>query len=160
VLAARVPTASGFHRHRSVDAPLADEALRWVLDAARAAGASTVAHCCAGDPPIGLLRGAGADAVSVDLALLSAGALDALGTVLDTGGSAHLGVVSAIETGTPLSDRTTIEGVLRTCDMLGFDTAEIADRLVLTPTCGLAGASPAYAREALKVVRQAAAGLV
>jgi len=159
VLAGQVPTASGFHRHRSVDPPRADEALRWVLDAAREAGASTVVHCCAGDPPIELLRGAGADAVSVDLALLSAGALDALGTVLDSGGTAYLGVVQTVDTGRPLSDRAAVERVLRTCDMLGFDPAEIADRLVLTPTCGLAGASPSYAREALRTTRQAASAI-
>ena len=34
VLAARVPTASGFGRHRSVTPPVASEALEWVLDAA------------------------------------------------------------------------------------------------------------------------------
>jgi methionine synthase II (cobalamin-independent) len=159
VLAGQVPTASGFHRHRSVDLPVADEALRWVLDAAREAGATTIVHCCAAEPPIDLFRGAGADGVSIDLTLLSAAALDSLGDVLDSGGTACLGVVGATEKGTPPSDKAAIEAVLRTCDMLGFDPAEVADRLVLTPTCGLAGASPSYAREVLKVVRQAAAGL-
>jgi len=160
VLAGRVPTASGFHRHRSVDLPLADEALRWVLDAAREAGATTLVHCCADEPPIALFRGAGADGVSVDLARLSAGALDALGEVLDSGGSAHLGVVPAVPTGAPPSERAAIETVRRTCDMLGFDPGELSDRLVLTPACGLAGASPSYAREALRVVRTAARSLV
>jgi len=159
VLAGQVPTASGFHRHRSVDLPVADEALRWVLDAAREAGATTIVHCCAAEPPIDLFRGAGADGASIDLTLLSAAALDSLGDVLDSGGTACLGVVGATEKGTPPSDKAAIEAVLRTCDMLGFDPAEVADRLVLTPTCGLAGASPSYAREVLKVVRQAAAGL-
>ena len=159
VLAGRVPTASGFHRHRSVDLPVADEALRWVLDAARGAGATTVVHCCGDEPPVALFRGAGADGVSVDLSRLSAAALDALGEVLDGGGRVHLGVVPTVPTGTTPSERAAIESVLRTCDMLGFDPAELSDRLVLTPTCGLASASPSYAREALKVVRQAAAGL-
>ena len=159
VLSGQVPTASGFHRHRSVDQPVADEALRWVFDAAHAAGASTLAHCCAADPPIRLLRGAGAEAVSVDLGALGAAALDVLGEVLDTGGNAHLGVVPSIDAGTPLSVRSAVDRVLRTYDMLGFDPAEVSDRIVLTPTCGLAGASPSYAREALRTVREAAAAL-
>jgi len=158
VLAGAVPTASGFHRHRSVDAPLADEALRWVFDAARSSGATTVAHCCASEPPIGLLRGAGAEGVSVDLSALSAVALDELGTALDAGERVFLGVVAS--TDTPLSgDRPIVERVLRTLDMLGFDPAEVSERLVLTPTCGLAGASPAYARAALALVRTTATAL-
>jgi len=159
VLAGRVPTASGFHRHRSVDQPVADEALRWVFDAAHAAGASTLAHCCAADPPIRLLRGAGADAMSVDFAGIGAAALDALGELLDAGDRVYLGVVASVEAGTPLRIRPVVDRVLRTCDMLGFDPAEASDQIVLTPACGLAGASPWYAREALRTVREAAAEL-
>ena len=43
--------------------------------------------------------------------------------------------------------------------MLGFDPGEVAGRVVLTPACGLAGATPAYARQALTSVREAAAEL-
>ena len=45
--------------------------------------------------------------------------------------------------------------MLRWLDMLGLDPAEVADRLVLTPSCGLAGASPRWARTR---ARPAAAG--
>ena len=37
--------------------------------------------------------------------------------------------------------------------------AEVADRLVLTPTCGLAGASGPYVRTVLPLLRRAAAAL-
>ena len=47
----------------------------------------------------------------------------------------------------------------RLLDMLGFDPDEVADRLVLTPACGLAGATPSYARAALRTLREAAAEL-
>jgi hypothetical protein len=40
--------------------------------------------------------------------------------------------------------------------MLGHDAGEVADQLVLTPACGLAGAGPAYVRRALAVLREAA----
>ncbi|MGN6252135.1 MAG: methionine synthase [Marmoricola sp.] len=172
VLGGGVPTASGFHRHRSVDAPRASAALEQVLAAGRDAGATTVAHCCAGDPPLDLLRGAGAQALSIDLAVLGPAAYEPLGQALDAGERVFLGVVpsvdaprataeqeSRVETrpGVALGMRRARERVLRLLDMLGFDPEEVADQLVLTPTCGLAGASPAYAREALAVVREAAA---
>jgi hypothetical protein len=49
-----------------------------------------------------------------------------------------------------------VDRVLRLLDMLGFDPDEVSDQLVLTPSCGLAGASAGYARTALSLVRNSA----
>jgi methionine synthase II (cobalamin-independent) len=152
VLAAQIPTASGFGRHRSVTPPLASEALEWVL--AAAAETPTVVHCCAPEPPVGLLRGAGAGGVSVDLDVLAAGAYDDLATALDEGAQVLLGVVPSTGDSAPVT-RPVVERVLRLLDMLGFDPQEVAGQLVLTPACGMAGATPAYARAALRAVREA-----
>lgn len=159
VLAGRVPTASGFHRHRSVDVPRASEALEWVLGAARDAWAVPVAHCCAADVPVGLLRGAGAAAVSVDLLTLGPEAYDDLGAALDDGDRVLLGAVPATDPAHREDERSVVERVLRFLDMLGLDPGEVAGRLVVTPGCGLAGASPSYAREALRLASAAAARL-
>ena len=153
MLAAQVPTASGFNRHRAVTPPLASEALEWVF--AAAGETATVAHCCAADPPIGLLRGAGAGGVSVDLGVLAAGAHDDLATALDEGARVLLGVVPSTGEAAPVT-RSVVERVLRLLDMLGFDPAEVADQLVLTPACGFAGATASYARSALRTVQEAA----
>ena len=118
----------------------------------------TLAHCCAADPPIALLRGAGAGGVSVDLGVLAAGAYDDLATVLDEGATVLLGVLPSSGATVP-STRSVVERVLRLLDMLGFDPGEVADQLVLTPACGLAGATPSYARTALRTLREAAAEL-
>ena len=154
VLAGAVPTASGFSRHRSVKPPAASEALEWVF--AAAGETPTVAHCCADDPPIGLLRGAGAGGVSVDLGVLVAGAYDELATTLDEGAQVLLGVLPSSGSTSPAT-RPVVERVLRLLDMLGFDPQEVAGQLVLTPACGLAGASPSYARSALRAVHEASA---
>jgi methionine synthase II (cobalamin-independent) len=159
VLAAKVPTASGFGRHRSVDAAAASESLGWVFAAIAAAGATPVAHCCADDVPIGLLRGAGARAVSVDVVALAAAAYDELGVALDAGERVFLGVLPATDPPRATTDKQVVERVLRLLDMLGFDPDEVAGQLVLTPSCGLAGATPAYARTALSLLRDSAARL-
>ncbi|MFL6062131.1 MAG: methionine synthase [Marmoricola sp.] len=159
VLAAAVPTSSGFGRHRAVHPPVASEALETVLGAITAAGAGSVVHCCAAEPPISLLRGAGADGISVDLAVLAAGAYDDLGDVLDQGGRVLLGVVPSLDPATVPTTSATVAKVLRLLDMLGLDPEESASHLVLTPSCGLAGASAAYARTALALVRTSAAGV-
>jgi methionine synthase II (cobalamin-independent) len=159
VLAARIPTASGFGRHRSVDPPGASAALEWVFAAVVDAGATPIAHCCAGDVPIALLRGAGARAVSVDLAVLEAAGYDELGAAIDAGERVFLGVVPATAPARAQTDTQVVERVLRLLDMLGFDPEEVVGQLVLTPGCGLAGATPAYAREALALVRVSASRL-
>lgn len=163
VLHARVPTASGFGRHRSVDAPVASAALEWVFQAIADGGATPLAHCCADEPPIALLRGAGARAVSVDVLALAASSYEPLGEAIDAGERVFLGVVPA--TGTPDSSREKSQAdevtarVERLLGMLGFDVGEVAGQLVLTPTCGLAGATPAYARGVLGQLREAATRL-
>ena len=155
VMAAQIPTASGFGRHRAVDAPRASAALEDVFAAITEAGATPVAHCCAADPPIALLRGAGARIVSVDLLAMKADAWEPLAEALDAGERAMLGVVPSLET-----DAGDVPArVERLLGMIGFSLPEVAEQLVLTPTCGLAGASPRYAREALALVRTSASRL-
>ncbi|GAA4374869.1 methionine synthase [Nocardioides caricicola] len=159
VLDAQVPTASGFGRHRSVDRPEASESLGWVLGAIAGAGAEPWVHSCAPGTPLGLLRGAGARGLSVDLTMLSAADHDALAEALDGGDTVALGVVPGTDPETGLTDAHVTESVLRWLDMLGLDPGEVTDRLVLTPSCGLAGASPGWVRTALAVLRKAAANL-
>jgi hypothetical protein len=152
-----VPTASGFHRHRAVDRPEAAAALEWVLDSVEGAGAVPVAHCCAPGFPIGLVRGAGARGISVDLSVLDAAAYDALAEAVEAGEWVLLGAVPSLPPATPPTDANVAERVSRVLDMLGLEPGEHADRLVLTPACGLAGADPAWARRALELARDAAA---
>jgi methionine synthase II (cobalamin-independent) len=155
VLAGRVPTASGFGTLRSVDTPVVRAGLRTVLDAATEAGAvRTIVHCCASRPPLDLFREAGAGALSFDLGRLS-GAEDALGTAVEAGTVLFAGVVPG--TDTDLGElRDTRERVRRFWARLGFPPERLPESVVLTPACGLAGASPAYARAAMRRVREVA----
>lgn len=159
VMAGQVPTSSGFGRHRSVDPPRASAALEVVFAAISAAGAGSIAHCCAAEVPVALLRGAGAEGISVDLDVLSAAAYDELGTALDQGSRVLLGVLPGTDPvhGRLPTEQQVVDRVLRLLDMLGFDPDEVGPQLVLTPACGLAGASPQYARTALSLLRESAA---
>jgi hypothetical protein len=154
-----VPTASGFGRHRKVDAPEASQALAWVLDAVTGEGAEPWVHTCAPGTPLGLLRGAGARALSVDVTVLSAADHDVLGEALEAGETVALGVVPGTDPADEPNDAGLTESVLRWLDMLGLDPGEVGERLVLTPACGLAGASPAWVRRALALVRTTAGNL-
>jgi methionine synthase II (cobalamin-independent) len=156
VLAGAIPTASGFGRHRTIHPPEASEALAEVFEAISQAGAVPIAHCCAADVPVELLRKAGARGISVDLAAVGAGVFDGLASALEAGERVLLGVVPALDPASPVSDRSVGEKAQRWLDMLGL---EPSDNLVLTPACGLAGSTPAWARQALETVAKAARSL-
>jgi methionine synthase II (cobalamin-independent) len=144
VLAGRVPTASGFGRHRTVHPPEASEALERVLRAVADAGAVPLVHCCAPDVPVALLRGAGAQGLAVDLDVLVPGAYDALAEAAEAGEWTLLGAVPT--TGDEPDEGRVHATVSRFLDMLGI---EPGPRTVVTPACGLAGTDPARARRAL-----------
>ncbi len=159
MLAGSVPTASGFHRHRSVEPSEASTALGWVFEAIASAGAEPWAHSCSGDTPLALLRGAGARGLSVDLGMMSAADHDALAEALEAGDSVVLGVVPSVDPAAAPEEGQVAEQVLRWLDMLGLDPGDVGDRLAVSPTCGLAGASYAWARQALATLRGAATRL-
>jgi methionine synthase II (cobalamin-independent) len=155
VLRGAVPTPSGYGTVRSVDSVTVEEVLADVLVHAPSGG--RVVHCCAADAPIALLRAAGADAVSVDAALLGDDQLDALGEAIDAGTSLWLGVIPG--TDAALSRDGALEVIRTLWRRLGFPESQLARTVVPTPACGLAGASPEYARRALGLVRELGAEL-
>jgi methionine synthase II (cobalamin-independent) len=159
VLAAQVPTASGFGRHRTVHPPEASAALEIVLGAIADAGAEPWVHSCAPGVPWALVADAGARGLSVDHDVLTPKDLDALAQSLDDGLVVGLGIVPSTDPGAVPSDAVLTERVLRWLDMLGLDPAVVGERLAITPSCGLAGASPDWARRALSLSRDVAGHL-
>ena len=152
VLSGRVPTASGFGVLRAVQAQDAEDALRWVMSAVP--DAFCVAHCCAPDAPVGLLRAAGAGAVSLDAALLPAE--EVLGEAIEAGTALWLGLVPSTDPGGPLERKRLADPARALWQRLGFAEDQLRRQVVVTPSCGLAGASPAYARAALRAARETA----
>jgi methionine synthase II (cobalamin-independent) len=97
------------------------------------------------------VRGAGATGLSVDLAVLSAADHDALAEALEAGSTVALGVVPTLAPAGDYTDKQAAQAVERWLDMLGLDPEAVGDRLVVTPACGLAGATPGWALRALRV---------
>lgn len=157
VLAGAVPTASGFSRHRSVDAPVAALALELIFNSVRAAGAEPVVHCCASDVPFDLFEKSGAPGLSIDLDQLSAADYDAVAIALEKSRRLLLGVIPPVERGSTVvapNPRAVAERVLRFLDLLSG--IEPAHQLILTPACGMGGVGNARTRDLLALVRDAA----
>ncbi|GAA1444910.1 methionine synthase [Mycobacterium cookii] len=151
VVHAQVPTASGFGRHRKVDLPEASAHLEWVVSAITAAGAEAWVHSCAPQVPWSLVADTGVRGLSADLDMLGAGDLDTFAEVLESGRTAVLGVVPSTERPADPSDARVTERVQRWLDMLGLDPEVVRERLVVSPTCGLAGATPDWAARAVRL---------
>ncbi|MFI7430504.1 methionine synthase [Micromonospora sp. NPDC049836] len=152
VLAGRVPTESGLGTYRAVVSGDAAALLRGVLEAV---GVPTVVHCCAPDVPVALIRDAGAVAVALDLGLVTE--LDPLGEAIDAGLGLLAGAAPAVppSTGRAPTSAQVAERVRRLWDQLGFPRRRLAEQVVVTPACGLAGATPGYVRTVLAACRDA-----
>jgi hypothetical protein len=149
VRAGQVPTASGFGRLRSVDEATALERLGGVLTAIADAGAYPLVHCCAPRPPIGLFVRAGARAVSVDAAMLSDRDDDLLGELIESGTRIFLGAVPSADPVPVPGVRALLTPIQQRWGRLGFGGHRQAE-IVVTPSCGLAGASPGWAETAMR----------
>ncbi|MGW3242206.1 methionine synthase [Streptomyces sp. NPDC001070] len=157
VLQGRVKTASGYRTHRAVDRGVVEGALRDVMEAVR--GVPVIAHSCAPDVPFALLRRAGVAGVSFDFSLLTERDWDAFGEAAEAGTALLTGVVPG--TDAPLSDPAgSVSGVRALWRRLGLSPGDLGASVAVTPSCGLAGASPAYARAALVHCAKAARSLV
>jgi methionine synthase II (cobalamin-independent) len=152
VLAGRIPTASGYGTLAAVPEPVAGAALGELI---KALPVPALVHCCAPGVPVDLVRTAGAAAVSLDASLLGAADDEPLGLAIEGGLTLFLGVVPGTDTNLSTVDKTA--GLARRLwHRLGFAAPLLPERVVLQPACGLAGASPAYARRALARCREAA----
>jgi hypothetical protein len=179
VAAGAVPTASGLNRVRAVDEEVLRNRLSQVMSAVNT---YTIVHCCHRDVPFAMLVGAGADAVSFDLSLLGGDDFDQLAAVAEAGagllaGMRGVGGESSAQPGgsggsggsSPRGSRAfdyperrgltptdTARTVAQAWRKTALPAAGCARQVVVTPACGLAAASPAQAREALRLCREAA----
>jgi hypothetical protein len=152
VLAGRVPTESGLGAYRAVAGPDAATALRTVVEAA---GAPVIVHCCAPSVPLQVVRDSRAAAVALDLSLVTD--LDPLGEAIEAGLGLFAGAVpTRAADGSPDAKRIAATVSTLWTRRLGFAAARLPRQVVITPACGLAGASEKYARAVLTACREAA----
>ncbi|MGB3485219.1 MAG: methionine synthase [Mycobacterium sp.] len=154
-LAGRLTGVTGVTPVHPVDEALATE----LIDTcASAVGSAVSLHSCAADLPWKLVQRTAIQAVSVDTSVLQPADLDGIGEFLESGRTVVLGVVPALEPETrPAVEQVAAEAA-RITDRLGFPRAVLRDRIGVTPACGLAGATPAWARTAIGLAQKVADG--
>ncbi len=150
VLQGGLPTVSGFGKLSAVEAHVVEQELAAVV---AALPGPVVLHCCAPRAPLDLFRAAGAGGLSFDLGLVQD--LDAVGGAVEAGVHLVPGVVPGTDADLPAA-KATASRVRAWWRELGFPAEQLPAAVTLTPSCGLAGATPGYARTAMAHVREAA----
>jgi len=158
VRAGHVPTASGFGALPAVpDADLASA----LAEVGQHSGAPFGVHCCAAQVPLAVLRSVRPDFVAIDISRLSPRVdYEDLAGLTDDGARLLLGVLPGVDTdlgGTTVAQ--VAAPVRRLWRDLSYPPERLATQVVLTPSCGLAGASPDYVRSVLTRLREAARSL-
>ena len=136
-----------------VDEPVA---IGLIDDCVATTGAESVLHSCAADLPWNTLQRSSIHAVSVDVSTLTAADLDGIGEFVESGRTVLLGVVPATAPAERPSFEEVAKAAVAVTDRLGFARSVLRERIGVTPACGLAGATPEWARIAIELAQKAA----
>ena len=122
-----------------------------VLDGAIAGvGADVIVHCCGSKVPWDLLRRSGARAIAFDVAMVDDSDFDGVGELVESGKELIVGAVPT--TASPrLVWRDCAKPVEDLFSQLGFPHSYLRERVAVSPSCGLAGTSEKWARQALRL---------
>ncbi len=138
-------------------APIDETLATTMLDiCAAAAGAEVSVHCCGTALPWKALQRSNIGAASVDVGTLEAADLDAIAEFVESGRAVVLGVVSSSTPARRPAVEEIAAAVVAVTDRLGFARSALRDRIGVTPACGLANATPQWARAAIGLARRAA----
>lgn len=136
-----------------VDEPVA---IGLIDDCIATVGVDVVLHSCAAALPWKMLQRSSTHALSVDASTLVAADLDSIGEFVETGRTVLLGVVPATAPTARPSFEEIAKSAVAVTDRLGFPRSVLRERIGVTPACGLAGATPEWARIAVELAQKAA----
>ena len=153
-----IPFTSGFRRHRSVPAGELVRGLALSREAVRAAGGLVRLHTCAA-PVWPVLQALDADWLGLDAGLLRDTDSEPFGTWLESGRGTVWGVWPSDRGAAhdePERAWRLVDGWLR---RLGLSASTMRGPMAVSPSCGLAGLTPARALAALRGTASVAARL-
>jgi methionine synthase II (cobalamin-independent) len=93
------------------------------------------------------------------VATLTAADLDGIGEFVESGRTVMLGVIPVTSPHRHPSVEETAAVAASITDRLGFNRSVLRERIGITPACGLAGATPQWARTAVELAQKVADGI-
>ncbi|MBO0677311.1 methionine synthase [Mycolicibacterium sp. S2-37] len=152
-LAGRLSGVTRFTPVHPVDEAVATQLLD---ECVATVGGEVLLHSCADGLPWKLLQRSGVHAVSVDAASLTAEDLDGIGEFVESGRTVVLGIVPSAAPAARPSVEQVAEAATTLTDRLGFPRSVLRERIGVTPACGLAAATPEWARIAVELAQRTA----
>ena len=128
-------------------------------ECAAAVDGAAMLHCCVAEMPWNMLQRSAFGAVSIDSRTLTDEALDGLGAFIDGGRTVVLGLLPVVAPEQRPSFEELAKAASTVTDRLGFPRAVLAERVGISPVCGLGGATDAWARTAIGLAQRAAAAI-
>jgi len=125
-------------------------------DCVATAGADVVVHICASALPWKMLQRSMIHALSIDVSTLTAADLDGVGEFVESDRTVMLGVIPTAAPTTRPSAEEIAKAAVAVTDRLGFARSVLRERIGITPACGLAGATPEWARTAVELAQKVA----
>jgi methionine synthase II (cobalamin-independent) len=129
-------------------------------DCVATVGAEAVLHSCASELPWKMLQRSTIHAVSLDVTTLAADDLDGIGEFVESGRTVMLGVLATTAPEHAPSAEEVAKSAASITDRLGFTRSVLRERVGITPACGLAGATPEWARKAIELTQRTADAFV
>ena len=131
-------------------------AIGLLAECVAAVGAEVVLHSCAAGLSWKMLQRSAINAVSIDVSTLTAADLDGVGEFVESGRTVMLGAVPSTTPATRPSAEAVAKSAVSITDRLGFPRSALREQIGITPACGLAGATPEWARAAIELAQKAA----
>lgn len=122
-------------------------------------GGEVALHCCDPDVPWEMLQRSKIHALGIDAAALERNGLDGLGEFVDSARTVLLGAVPSTAPQRRLSAEQLAQEAAALTDRLGLPRRVLGEQIGLTPACGLAAATPEWARTAIELVQKCADAL-
>jgi methionine synthase II (cobalamin-independent) len=155
-LAGRLTGVTSLTPVHPVDEPVA---IGLLDDCVATVGGDVALHSCAAGLPWEALQRSAIHAVSVDASTLTAEDLDGLGAFVDSGRTVLLGVIPATAPVARPWAEDLAKAAAAVTDRLGFARGVLRERIGISPACGLAAATPGWARTAVELAQRAADAL-
>jgi methionine synthase II (cobalamin-independent) len=142
-------------------APIDEAVATALLDTCvEAIGGEVLVHSCASDLPWNVLQRSTITALALDCTALDSADYDQIGAFVDSGRTVVMGLVPALAPARVPAVEELAASVAAITDRIGFARSILAERVGISPVCGMAGASAAWARTASGLVRKVGEALV
>jgi methionine synthase II (cobalamin-independent) len=147
----RLAGVTSFSPVRAIDETVATTLLNGCVETI---GGEVMVHSCASELSWKVLQRIAIAALALDCTALDSADYDQIGAFIESGRTVVMGLIPALAPARRVSVEELAAAAAAITDRIGFARSVLAERVGISPVCGMAGATAAWARTAIGLVRQ------